>query len=276
MSLLGKLWPARETLAHRKHVRVLEDLAYAARHRKQALDLVLPPAGGPPPRLAVFVHGGAWKQQDRKLLRGWLGLYTNVGVALARRGLAAAILSYRQHPEATGADSLADLRVALAWLSGHAQEYSLDPAPPLLIGHSAGAHLVLRALIDGAPARGAALIGGMYDLDRFVPNLGRREQAAMDRIFGPGPAERARWSPERHLSPKTPPILTAVPARELPALRAEHDGLVAAAAARGARLTAATIAGVGHMGAVIRIGAADDPTTSLLTDFDAALPRAHA
>ena len=61
-------------------------------------------------------------------------------------------------------------------------------------------------------------------------------------------------------------------AREVPALRAEHDGLVAAAAARGARLTAATIASVGHMGAVIRIGAAADPTTALLTDFDAARP----
>ena len=273
MRLLGKLWPARETLApHRAHVRIFEDLAYAPHHPKQALDLVLPPAGGPPPRLAVFVHGGAWKTQDRKFLRGWLGLYTNVGVTLARRGLATAILSYRQHPIATGEASLADLRAALAWLSEHAPEYSLDPTPPLLIGHSAGAHLVLTAVVDGAPARGAALIGGMYDLERFVPRLGRREQAAMATIFGPGPAELARWSPERHLSPKTPPLLAAVPAREVPALRAEHDGLVAAAAARGARLTAATIASVGHMGAVIRIGAAADPTTALLTDFDAARP----
>lgn len=269
MSLLGKLWPARENLAHREHVRVLEDLAYASDHPKQALDLVLPPAGGPPPRLAVFVHGGAWKTQDRKLLRGWLGLYTNVGVALAREGLAAAILSYRQHPIAAGDDSLADLRAALAWLSEHAPEYSLDPTPPLLIGHSAGAHLVLTAVVDGAPARGVALIGGMYDLERFVPRLARREQAAMRTIFGPDPA---RWSPERRLSPRTPPLLAAVPEHELPALRAEHDGLVAAATARGARLTAATIPGVGHMGAVIKIGAAADPTTALLTPFDAALP----
>ena len=37
-------------------------------------------------------------------------------------------------------------------------------------------------------------------------------------------------------------------------------------------VTAATIPGVGHMGAVIKIGAAADPTTALLTPFDAALP----
>lgn len=269
-----RLWPALANLApHRRHVRLVPDLAYATAHPKQALDLVLPPAGGPPAPLAVFVHGGAWQTQDRRFMRAWLGLYTNVGAALARRGLACAILSYRQHPIARGDDSLADIRAAIAWLSDHVQEYSLAPGPPLLIGHSAGAHLALTALVDGAPVRGAVLIGGMYDLERFIPRLRPPMQQAMHAMFGASPESLARWSPERHLSATTPPILSAVPARELASLRAEHDGLVAAAAVFGAHLTAGTFARVDHMGAMLRMGDVDDPTTPVIVDFDATLRR---
>lgn len=262
------LWPARQNYApHLAAAEVHEDLAYAGAHPKQALDLVVPRAGSGPAPLVVFLHGGGFKALDRKLLRGWLGLHTNVGLALARRGIAAAIVGYRQHPVADGDASLADLRAAIAWLTEHGPEHRIDPRRLVLVGHSAGAHLALVLATAGAQVRGAALVAGFYDLPRVVVHLGRRDQAVMRTVFGASEADAERWSPERRISPQTPPLLAAVPEREAAWLRAEHDALVAAAGRAGARLRAHVLPRVGHMGAVIQMGTRDDPTTDLLADF---------
>jgi acetyl esterase/lipase len=57
----------------------------------------------------VFVHGGAFMQGDR-------GDYAVVGEQLARQGLATAVVSYRNFPQADASGATADVAAAVAFL----------------------------------------------------------------------------------------------------------------------------------------------------------------
>src|SRR6266513_874496 len=56
---------------------------------RQQLDLYLPRHVDHPPAV-VFVHGGFWIHQDKNYFEPFVGLYRNVGIALARHGIACA------------------------------------------------------------------------------------------------------------------------------------------------------------------------------------------
>src|SRR5215207_8052796 len=106
-AIMAPSW--RNYYFRRGSVRIAHDQVYVpgSKNPRHQLDLFLPTSGAGPWPVAIFVHGGFWKAQDRRLLQPVTGLYGNVGVALANRGIATAVVSYRQDPEATStADAL--------------------------------------------------------------------------------------------------------------------------------------------------------------------------
>src|SRR4051812_37871023 len=92
----------RSYYLRRGTVRIVEDQVYVpgSADPKHQLDLYLPTTGAGPWPVVVFVHGGFWSAQDRRTFQPFTGLYGGVGVALANHGVAAAVVSYRQNPEA--------------------------------------------------------------------------------------------------------------------------------------------------------------------------------
>jgi len=139
-------------------------------------DLYLPAGPGPFPVL-VNVHGGYWRRGNRETFDDW-------GRHLAERGYAGFTVSYRttkpgqkMYPQAVH-----DVRAAVQFMRGQAEEFNIDPERIALFGNSAGAHLAaLVALagdrapfVDGYPGDPHAsvstkvkvLIGvyGIYDL----------------------------------------------------------------------------------------------------------------
>src|SRR5947209_8791756 len=103
----------------RSTVRIIEDLAYIpdGADSKHRLDLYLPRTGIPPWPVVVFVHGGFWRPFDRRMFQAFTGLHGCVGVALANRGVATAVLSYRQRPEAASIeDALDDVAHAVRYI----------------------------------------------------------------------------------------------------------------------------------------------------------------
>jgi len=269
---LSFVWPAVETYhAHRGSVRALEDLAYAeGGHPKQRLDLFLPAEGEGWPLLA-FIHGGAWKAQGRRFWRGLTGLYGNVGIALARRGVAAAILGYRQHPGATGEDSAADLRGALGWLAARADEHGYRADRLVLAGHSAGGHLATALAMARGPAlrglRGVVSLGGFYDVARMAAALDRSSGRALRAIFGGTDEALAAWSPERAAQQGGPPLLLGIGAAEPPALRAEHAAMVEACRGAGVLVESFEVPGASHMGLVMQMGSRRDQVTEVVELF---------
>lgn len=129
-------------------------IPYGPRPR-QKFDLFLPE--GAPTGLVVFVHGGYWMARDRS---DWSHLAAG-GLA---RGWAVAMPSYTLCPAAT----LADIRAEIGRAVGVAA--AEVPGPVVLTGHSAGGHLVTRAICRDAHlpeigrVAGVVSISGVHDL----------------------------------------------------------------------------------------------------------------
>lgn len=114
-------------------------LAYGS-EPKQFGDLRLPAVDGLPP-LAVVVHGGAWKAIYNLIHIGHLC------AALGEAGIATWNVEYRSvgDPEGPWPGAGNDVARAVEFASDLAERYPLDPDRIVLVGHSAGGTLALRA-----------------------------------------------------------------------------------------------------------------------------------
>lgn len=188
---------------------VRRDLAYGA-DPAQRLDLYLPPLTDGA-ALVVMVHGGAWMRGDKALLRSvrnkvahWVG-----------RGWALASLNYRMLPRAAPLAQADDVAQALAFVQERAEDWDVDAARIVLMGHSAGAHLVSLIAADAAiPARAGArpwcatvtIDSAAFDLGRI---MNRPHYAFYDRAFGSDPLDWHAASPLHRLdAPPAVPWLT--------------------------------------------------------------------
>ena len=268
---VASLWPALDNHRRRRaEVRAREDLAYLPDgHAKHRLDLYLPRGDGPFP-LVVFLHGGLWNTQDRKLLRFLTGLYANVGVALACAGFAVAIPSFRQDaPAHTEQDVLA----AIAWLRAQSRAHELDAESLTLVGHSAGGALAHTLADDlerrAGVVRAVASLNAVYDLPRLVEASPPSFQAKAARYFVDAAAMEP-FSPEHRARAASVPALLVTSTGDDAALQAQHAQYLRTAQAAGARCASLSVADVGHMGLVIEFGRTRDRVTGALTRFFAA------
>ncbi|MEI8257387.1 MAG: alpha/beta hydrolase [Deltaproteobacteria bacterium] len=275
--LLSPVWPATDNWRpHRHAVRMIENVPYGEGEPLacRQIDVVLPTrtASQEPSPWVLFAHGGAWKRHDRRMLRWFTGLYTNVGAAFARAGIGAAIAGYRTGPGATAASGLDDLLAAFRCVRANADAWGLDPDRAVVMGHSAGAHLATvmgQRGDDGVRPRGVIAMAGYYDVERVAPAFTGASREKFDALFGGTHGEAARtWSPERSLdAPTMPPMLVGIAQHEIASLRPEYEGLIAACRAAGVAVESLDVAGCGHMGLVLQMGAARDAVTGPLVAF---------
>jgi acetyl esterase/lipase len=118
-------------------------------------DLYLPAGAGPFP-LIINVHGGYWRRGARETYQYW-------GPYLAERGYAGFTISYRltKPGRKTFPEAVHDVRAAVQFMRGCAEEFRLDPDRFALWGNSAGAQLAaLVALAGDSP-----LFAGGYPQD---------------------------------------------------------------------------------------------------------------
>jgi alpha/beta hydrolase fold len=186
---------------------VAEDVSYVAGidHPSQRMDVFRPPGEGPFP-VIVFVHGGWWHTQSKSYYEPVVGLYRNVGIALAEHGIASAIIGYRYHPEVDVHGMLDDVAAAVREVRRHGDDWHLDLSRLYVGGHSAGAHLATTLVhkpgeltsrqLDGTIA-GVIALGGPYDVEesqRRAPP----EHAVHAAVFGAD--DPGQWSPLRHVT----------------------------------------------------------------------------
>jgi len=268
----------RNYYLRRSTVRIVEDVAYDPDRAdsKHRLDLYLPKTGAPPWPVVVFVHGGFWRPFDRRMFQSVTGLHGCVGVALANHGVATAVLSYRQRPEAASIqDALDDVGRAVRYVVDNIRREGGDPNRVYIVGHSAGGlfsallavepeHLANAGVPPGS-VRGFAMLSGAYDLERLaafsVPSLAAKVRASAS------PADIERYSPERHVRPGHPPILLLVGGDEDPSMIAEQRSMGAALRAVGGDVTTVEIAGESHMGLVMHLSQSGDQALSDLLKF---------
>jgi acetyl esterase/lipase len=141
------------------YITACTDIAYGPQNASklgstQRFDLYKPLGAGPFP-LIVYVHGGAWIEQDRQLgplADDWRGV-----VRQLQRGYAVASVDYRLASDFVRFPApIHDVMQAIRYLKQNAQTLDIDPKRFALWGHSAGAHI-------------AALIGEVSGKDLFTP-----------------------------------------------------------------------------------------------------------
>jgi len=192
---------------------VLRDLPYGDAHA-QRMDVYQPDHPHDAP-IIVMVHGGAWMFGDKAN-----GAVVQPKAAhWASAGYVFVSVDNRLWPEAGPLDQAKDVASALAYVQRHAREWGGDPTRVVLMGHSAGAHLV--ALLDASPdlakAQGARRWLGTVSLDAGaidVPALmGAPHAKFYDRVFGRDAGYWRSVSPLDQLSRGAPPLLLVCSSR---------------------------------------------------------------
>ena len=211
-------------------VRVEREIAYGA-DPAQRLDVYLPAAEGSDRPLILMVHGGAWRIGDKSAR----GVVTAKVQSWVPAGAVFVSINYRMLPARDALGQREDVARALVFVQAHAREWGADPGRVVLMGHSAGAHLV--ALLSADPSQGR-VFGvrpwlGTVVLDSAavdVPALmGRRHLPLYDAAFGADPARWRLASPRHALVRGAVPMLLACSSRRRDQPCNAARGLAAAA-----------------------------------------------
>lgn len=193
--------PVREWLAGRGgDVKpTFADVAYGPA-KAQKMDIYMP-ASGPYRQIVLMVHGGAWKIGDKahgRVTENKVRYFTNQGAIFIS-------INYRLIPDGTVYDQLQDVYAALRDVQSRAAGWGLRAHDIVLMGHSAGAHLVALASANGAAMARAGVQPwkGTVVLDSAamdVPaTMTARHMGFYDEAFGANPADWRALSPMHNL-----------------------------------------------------------------------------
>lgn len=201
-----------------------------ADQRKHLLDFYMPQGKGAP--VLVFVHGGGWRTGDKALKFGDADPYGNIGRFYAARGIGVAVINYRLQPKVTWRDQVNDVARALAWVYEHAGSYGGDKRAIFVSGHSSGAQLAVRAVLDrkllrdlglpgSVPCAVISVSGSPFDLTDEKLHL-----SLFEKHFRAGD-EGEEWKREASsidlVTASTPPFLLLHGAWEAPGLKRQNQ-----------------------------------------------------
>jgi len=194
--------------------RALRDVAYGDDPR-QRFDVYLPaqPKNAP---VVLLVHGGGWANGNKDNP----GVVENKAAYWLPKGYILISTNYRMRPDTAPIDQARDVARALAAVQKRAPEWNGDASRVLLMGHSAGAHLI--ALIGASPTlwreAGATKPRGVVSLDSGaldVPLTMKKPplRRVYETAFGSNPADWIAASPYHQLTREAVPMLLVCSSR---------------------------------------------------------------
>jgi arylformamidase len=187
--------------------KVLRDVAYGPA-KLQSMDVYLPPEPKAAP-VILMVHGGAWRIGDKR----HPPVFENKVARWVPRGFIFISVNYPMAPESDPVEQADDIARAIAAAQKAAAGWGGDPTRFILMGHSAGAHLV--TLLNADPSR-ATKLGAKPWLGTISLDSGALDVPAImnhwhpklyDQAFGDDPALWEASSPIHHLTKDSPPWL---------------------------------------------------------------------
>lgn len=192
------------------------------------LDLFPVTLGRQPAPLFVFIHGGYWRSQTKEDAPIMAKAFTDAGIAVCA-------VEYTLVPEATLAETVREMRSAVAWLYRNASAYGIDPERIYAGGSSAGGHLACMQAAAGwqdkfnIPAdiiKGVVSLSGLYDLSPLC-DLEANEWLRLH------PEQARRLSPLFQLPLADTPVLLAVGGLETDGFKNQTSAYEAACRAHG-------------------------------------------
>lgn len=151
--------------------------------------------------LVIFVHGGGWKRGNKDNATGsWKASH------FTGEGYAFASINYRLVPEATVEQQAADVAMAVKKMIDESVQLGIDRHRIVIMGHSAGAHLVALVGTDEQYLKAAGLSfrdiagvvpidGAAYDVPAQMQDGPGIMQQTYGQAFGSDPARQKALSP---------------------------------------------------------------------------------
>jgi arylformamidase len=190
-------WPIRSELA-RAELGGETGLPYGPTVH-ETLDIFPGRAGGP---LVIFFHGGYWIELTSTE-------HSYLAPGLVANGATVVIPTYALCPIVTIDEIVRQARASVAWAFRNGARYGADPGRIVVVGHSAGGHLVACLLqtewegdygIPSSVITGACAISGLFDLRPFpYTTMQERLELTAEQIL--------RNSPILNLPVSAPPLL---------------------------------------------------------------------
>lgn len=251
---------------------VHRDLSYAEpRTERQTLDVYAPKDGSDHP-VVVWIHGGGWRQGDKRSIQGKPQAFVDQGFVFVS-------INYRFVPQATLKEMTGDVAKAIRWVHDHAAEYSGKPDSIFVMGHSAGAHLAALVCTDErylkAEGLPLSIIKGCvpvdtaaYDIPRRFESMGAARAGAGKAIFGGDEATHRELSPITFVAKdkSIPPFLILHVADRADS-KAQSKLFAKALHDAGGSATVVPAEGKTHGTINTELGLPDDKPTKALFDF---------
>lgn len=216
--------------------------------------------------VVIYVHGGAWQIGRRSELDAKPGFFRALGYLFVS-------IDYRLAPFAKPDRQVEDVAAAYAWVRANIAAYGGNPERIVMLGHSAGSHLVALAALSGKLPGLAGLICNdiqMYDIARFTTLNGGHLPRHYGYLFGKG----ERWdslSPAHFIGKgPMPPVLVAY--SKMPLSRELSLEFYARLKAAGVRVTVFDGRAYRHKEINRQIGVDQGGISAAIADYLRALP----
>jgi acetyl esterase/lipase len=204
-------------------VREVRDVSYGS-DPLQTLDLYLPADAERNLPAVVWIHGGGWREGDKREGVNMIGSFAQ---SLVEHGYVAAACNYRLVPKDLHPAQIDDVQRMIRWLRRHAGDYHIDADRIGVVGISAGGHLaaMLAAKTDhtqqgdgldkiSSRVRAAVSLAGVHDFSN-TPELSNAllEEALLNVAGGDaGKVDKLReeLSPVRFVTKESAPLMLVV------------------------------------------------------------------
>jgi len=184
--------------------------------RLTSLDVFRPAAAGSRRPIVIFVHGGGMSAGDKSSAT----LVENKARFFPAHGFIFVSVNYRLAPEVRQPVLTRDVAAAVGFVRARASAWGGDPDALFLIGHSAGAQLVIELVTD-APLlekfavppmaiRGAVMVDTtLYDIPFALPfpDSDGLQREIVEMAYGNSPTQWVAASPINRLGHGLPPPL---------------------------------------------------------------------
>lgn len=214
--------------------------------------------------VVLYVHGGGWVKGSRKKVYGhpeWL----------TSRGYVLVAIDYRKVPRTTIDGQVNDVARAVAWTKRNIKRYGGDPSRIVIMGHSAGAHLVALAAAQGKVNGIRGVIPNdvqAYDLVAYATKRGSIG-AMFGRAFSDNPKNWVRWSPITYArrAAGMPPHLVMYSRSQGERRRSISIGYANVLKSRGVRVSVFHGTRYSHGAIAARLGRSGDAATAAVEKF---------
>lgn len=203
-------------------ISVLSDIAYG-KSKRQALDVYYPSVKKPNMPVIFMVHGGAWRIGDKASR----GVIKNKVDHWVPKGFVFISINYRMLPDIHPAQQAEDVAKALVFSQKNAHKWGGSSSKFILMGHSAGAHLVslitVRPSDEIEPWLGTiALDSAAYNIESVMKE--KSPPRLYKKAFGENPTYWKDASPMYGLNHKLRPFLAVCSSKrkDNPCLQAKN------------------------------------------------------